>query len=286
MKKILSAILTLAVVLSVSTVAFAANNCDATTMDNTPVEEGETAFWGPEITYDCPAPLSEEVPEGESLLISAEEIKTMSESELANALHEKAPQLTEEEISQIVSYYTSEDFEAGIAPVYGLYDHTEWYIKPYIKSTRRMVQYATQWIGIDAYRSSVGMTKGRSETKSITFSLGYTGSAEIKKVKNELKASFSHTSSVTVSESQTCPAWTTMNWRPYTLFDEQTYYGKMKITTIIPNPGGVYQKVWYDEHEGVNKKLVLDTHEVWSRENKAKDVNARTPQPPTGKPNV
>ncbi|MFB2022669.1 hypothetical protein ACEVJL_14550 [Pseudoflavonifractor sp. P01025] len=193
MKKILSAILTLAVVLSVSTVAFAANNCDATTMDNTPVEEGETAFWGPEITYDCPAPLSEEVPEGESLLISAEEIKTMSESELANALHEKAPQLTEEEISQIVSYYTSEDFEAGIAPVYGLYDHPEWYIKPYIKSTRRMVQYATQWIGIDAYRSSVGMTKGRSETKSITFSLGYTGSAEIKKVKNELKASFSVT---------------------------------------------------------------------------------------------
>lgn len=281
MKRILSAILALTVVLSVSAVAFAAN-----TIDNTPVEEGETAFWGPEITYDCPAPLSAEDPEGESLLISAEDIKTMSESELVTALREKAPQLTEEEISQIVSYYTSENFNAGVAPMYGLYDHAEWYIKPYLKSSRRMVQYATSWIGIDAYRSAVGMTKGKSETKSITFSLGYTGSAEIKKVKNELKAGFNYTSSVTVTESQSCPAWTTMNWRPYTLFDEETYYGKMKITTIIPNPNGVYEKVWYDEHEGINKKLVLDTHEVWSRENKTKDVNAKTPQPPTGKPNV
>lgn len=170
MKRILSAILALTVVLSVSAVAFAAN-----TIDNTPVEEGETAFWGPEITYDCPAPLSAEDPEGESLLISAEDIKTMSESELVTALREKAPQLTEEEISQIVSYYTSENFNAGVAPMYGLYDHAEWYIKPYLKSSRRMVQYATSWIGIDAYRSAVGMTKGKSENKEHHIFLGIYG---------------------------------------------------------------------------------------------------------------
>lgn len=279
MKKLLLAVLTLTMAFSLSMVAFAEEG-------NNTVAECATEVWGPEIIYDIPQPLSEETPEGERLLISAKEIASMSESEFVAALQEKAPQLTDDEISQIVKYYQSEDFENGIAPVYGLYDHPEWYIKPYIKKTTRMVTYATSWIGIDAYRSSVGMTKGRSETKSITFSLGYTGSKEIKSVKNELKASFNHTSSVTVSESQTCPGWTTMNWRPYTLYDEQIYYGKMKVTTIMPIVGGVYENVWYDELEGVNKQLVLDTHEVWSRENTTRNVNALTPQPPTGKPQV
>lgn len=274
MKKLLSTILSLTMLCSLAINAFAS-------------ESTITEIWDPTIYYENPNPMPylSELGESERLIISIDEIEKLSISELEDLLREETP-LTEEESSQIAAYYKSDDFANGISPIYGIYDHPEWYIKPYIKSSTRMVTYATTWIGIDAYRSSVGMSKGREETKQISFSLGYTGSAEIKDFSNELSASYSHTSSTTISESQQCPAWTTMNWRPYVLWDKQVYYGKMKITTIIPSIGGVYENVWYDDHEGENKKIVTETTEVWSRVNYAQDVNATTPIPSTGAPNV
>lgn len=77
-----------------------------------------------------------------------------------------------------------------------------------------------------------------------------------------------------------------MNWRPYLLYWIDTYYGKMKITTIIPTGTGVYENVWYEDHTGTNKRKITDTTEVWSRVNSSHNVSATTPAPPTGAPDV
>ena len=275
MKKVLSLILALVLVSSMSLTAFAAESEESDTI-HAPME--------PTIYYDVPMPIAEEE-SGETLLISADEIAEMSQDDFFAFLSENTP-LNVDEITQIVAYYHSEDYKNGVAPAYGIYDHPEWYIEPYVKTSTKMVVYATSWIGIDAYRSSVGMTKGKTETKTIKFSLGYTGDKEIKNFNNKLTASFESSTTTTVSESQTCPAWTTMNWRPYALYWKDEYYGKMKITTIIPYTGGVYENVWYEEFTGTDKRLITDTTEVWSRVNSAHNVNATTPTPPTGAPNV
>lgn len=164
---------------------------------------------------------------------------------------------------------------------------SEWNIQPYLRKTAKKVTYSTSWIGIDAYRSSVGMSKGRTETKEISEKLGFSGSAEIKKA---FKASFSteyiETASTTVSENQTCPAWTTMNWRPYLLFFEDYYYGKMKTTTTITTPYGVTKNVIYKDHIGINKRKITSSTEVWARENVKRNIKATTPMPPTDAPKV
>lgn len=246
----------------------------------------EEAEIGETVYYNMPKSVVEEEPEIKNkLLISTDDIVKMNEEELINTLKTQTP-LDSEEISQIVQYYKSEDFKNGIEPTYGIYDHPEWQIKPYVKSTVKSVTYATSWIGIDAYRSSVGMSKGKTVTKEISGKLGFSGSTEIKKYKPSLTAEFTAKATTTVSESQTCPAWTTMNWRPYLLFWKDTYYGKMKITTIVPSGTGIYENVWYEEHTGTDKRKITSTTEVWSAQNKTHNVNATTPAPPTGAPNV
>ena len=249
------------------------------------VADTKTEMIGELIEYESPSMLTQEDPVENRLLISIEEINLMTDQELVRSLKDLTP-LTDEEITQIVEYYRSEDFKNGISPAYGIYDHTEWSIKPYVKSSQKSVTYATSWIGIDAYRSAVGMSKGRTESKTISTKLGFTGSAEIKKYKPSLTAEFNFSTTTTVSESQVCPAWTTMNWRPYILYWIDTYYGKMKVTTIIPGAGGVYENVWYDELTGTDKRKITDTTEVWSRVNTKQSVNATTPTPPTGAPDV
>ncbi len=240
---------------------------------------------GDAIYYDIPMSIAEESAEGETLLISSTDIEEMTAAELAEFLKENTP-LSVEEVEQIVSYYQSEDYKNGVSPAYGIYDHPEWDITPRVVSTKKYIAYSTSWIGIDAYRSSVGMTKGKTEQKTITYTLGYSGTAEIKEYKSTLTASYTESTTTTVSESQTCPAWTTMNWRPYATYWLDEYYGKMKITTIIPSAGGVYENVWYEEFTGEDRRLITDTTEVWSAENADRDVNATTPTPPTGAPNA
>lgn len=272
-KKLISFALSGIMVMGMSMTAFAAE-------DGTITEILE----GP-IYYDIPQTVDESPESEETLIISSGDIENMSAEELAAFLSNQTP-LYEDEISQIVAYYQSEDYQNDITPMYGIYDHPEWYIKPYVKSSTKRVTYSRSWIGIDAYRSSVGMTKGKTESKTIKFTLGYTGSKEIKEFDNKLSASFETSTTTTVSESQTCPAWTTMNWRPYATYWEDEYYGKMKITTIVPTATGVVQNIWYEEHTGTNKRLINDTTEVWSRVNSSHNINAVTPTPPTGKPNV
>lgn len=274
LKKLLCLTLSAIIVMGMSTTAFAEETDTITTTI------GETYY------FDSPQILSEEEPEvNNHLLFSVDDIEKMSEAEFSAALSTETP-LDSIEIEQIVSYYHSDDFKQGIAPTYGIYDHPEWQIEPYVKSTVKGVTYSTSWIGIDAYRSSVGMSKGKTETKEISGKLGFNGSAEIKKFKGNLTAEFTAKASTTVTENQTCPAWTTMNWRPYLLYWIDTYYGKMKITTIIPSSGGVYENVWYEDHTGTNRRKITDTTEVWSRVNTAHNVNATTPAPPTDAPDV
>lgn len=274
LKRLASATLVAVMVMGMSITTFAKETDTITTTI------GDTYY------FDSPQPLSAEEPEiHNSLLFSVDEIKKMTKDEFITALSTQAS-LTDTEIEQIVSYYHSKDFELGVAPTYGIYDHTEWQIKPYVKSSVKGVTYSTSWIGIDAYRSSVGMTKGKTETKEISGTLGFSGSSEIKKFKGTLKSEFTAKSSTTVSESQSCPAWTTMNWRPYLLYWIDTYYGKMKITTIIPTGTGVYKNVWYEDHTGTNKRKITSTTEVWSRKNTSHNLTAKTPAPPTGAPDV
>lgn len=219
---------------------------------------------------------------GQTLLLSQDEIKAMSVDEIVAALRNETP-LEYSQVEQLAQQLKSG--RQGLR--YGIYDHAEWYTKPYNKKTTKMLAWGTKWIGIDAYRSSVGMSKGKSETVEISFSLGFTGSVEIKKFKPSFTATVSHKNTKTVSESQTCPAWTTMNWRPYSTYNKEEWYGRMKITTVIPNPNGsVYKNVWYEDHTGTNYSIINDTTEVWSRVNTAKNVNATTPTPPTTAPNA
>lgn len=273
-KRLVSVACTVVMVMGISVTTFAE---EADTITTT---IGETYY------FDSPQTISEEEPEVTNhLIFSVEEIEKMTEIEFSAALKAETP-LDNTEIEQIVSYYHSDDFKQGISPAYGIYDHPVWQIQPYVKSTVKGVTYATSWIGIDAYRSSVGMSKGKTETKEISGKLGFSGSAEIRKFKGNLTAEFTAKASTTVSESQTCPAWTTMNWRPYLLYWIDTYYGKMKITTIIPTGTGVYENVWYEDHTGTDKRKITDTTEVWSRVNSSHNINATTPTPPTGAPDV
>ncbi|SNS67507.1 hypothetical protein SAMN05446037_101673 [Anaerovirgula multivorans] len=227
-----------------------------------------------------------EMPKGieKEILLTREETMAMTAEELSTAIKEKT-ELSDEDVSQLVDYYKNADENERMPR--GLYDTYTWHKHPYLASSKRYVAYSKTWVGIDAYRSSVGMTKGSSETKSISYTLGFEGSGDIKKVKTTFKSSFTATNSYTVSESATCPAWTTMAWRPYTTYDLETWKGVMKRTTIIPLPNGeIYQSVGYEDREGTNKVEVNKTHEVWSRVNTSKNVNATSPSPPTSAPNV
>ena len=164
--------------------------------------------------YDSPQPFSmEETEINEHLLFSVEDIAEMTEVEFAKALEENTP-LDSKEIEQIVSYYNSDDFKQGIAPMYGIYDHPEWQITPYKKERQKWCAYATSWIGIDAYRSGVGITKGYTETKDVSTTLGYKGSKEIEKYIGSFSAETTTTYTTTVNESAFCEPWNTINWRP------------------------------------------------------------------------
>ena len=286
MKKLISFVLIITLCLSMSIPVVAS--------DNEPQENKRYSFL-PEfnesdeqftemldvIVYDSPIALEDEQA-GLTLLLSGDEIIAMSAEELTTALLEITP-MSYMQASELADQMKNGSPSRG----YGIYDFPEWYITPYVTSSVLWVTYSTSWIGIDAYRSSVGMTKGNTETKTINYTLGFSGSAEIKSFKPSLTFSYNTSYTTTISSSQTCPAWTTMNWRPYSTWYLDEYYGKMKITTIIPLPGGgVYQNVWYDDHTGTDRRIVTETTELWSRVNTAQNINAPTPQPPTTAPPV
>lgn len=220
-----------------------------------------------------------------TLLFSVDDIFSMTKNEFAEALRETTP-LNDYEIDEVVNYYHSENYNQGIMPTYGIYDFPEWDEPPVITDSVTWVAYSTNWIGIDAYRSSVGMKKSKTESLTISFNIGFEGSAEIKKIdsKFELRHGVEHT--ITMSEEVECPAWTTVNWRPYAVYREDKYEGVMKVRTIAPTVLGVYEYVWYDPHEATNRVLITQTTETWSRYNENHSLTAATPLPPTTAPSV
>lgn len=215
------------------------------------------------------------------ILLTANQVKSMSKAQLISTLDN----LTELDSNQIIALANtlkngnSINAMTATSPTSG--QVKEWVIEPYIETRYKTATYTTSWIGIDAYRSSVGMTKGKSDEKTVSVTLGFEGAKEIKAVKSTFKASFTKSFKTVISESQSCPAWTTMNWRPYILSYEDHWYGKQKITSYIPMIGGaVSVQVEYKEYTAIDKSLITESTEVWSRVNSKKDVNAATPLPP------
>lgn len=128
------------------------------------------------------------------------------------------------------------------------------------------------------------MTKGQSEEKSISYTLGFQGSAEIKSFKPSLSAAYSRSYTTTVSASQTCPAWTTMNWRPYSVYWKDYYTGYAEMELIEMVFPVVIKSTYYETLEGTNNRMLTETTEVWSRKNSNKNVNLATPLPPSSQP--
>ncbi len=178
------------------------------------------------------------------------------------------------------------DSSIASAPIYDIRRVTEWVTTPYVTKTEKWVTFSSSWIGIDAYRSAVGMSKGREEEKTVTTTLGYSGDSLIKTYLG-LTLEFSSSQTTTISENQTCPGWTTMNWRPYIAFYKDYYYGRQtsytKITDVATGKFTISDRT-YSDYNGQNNRLITKTTEVWSRVNATQDITALTPLPPTGPP--
>lgn len=172
--------------------------------------------------------------------------------------------------------------------IYQMQQITEWYEGPTIIKTENCVSASSEWIGIDAYRSSVGMSKGAEESISVSVSLGFGGDQIIADTL-DLDARVTVTQVATVSATQVCPEWTTMNWRPYIVY-KKDYYTGIRTTYIktINLATGDYtiSDQTYRDVKGTDTQLLVKATEVWSRVNEAKDIYAATPLPPSDPPEV
>lgn len=130
------------------------------------------------------------------------------------------------------------------------------------------------------------MKRGETVTKTISFSLGYTGSKEIKKVKKEFKSSFTYSYSTTISKELTCNPWTVVMWRPYSVWYSEKYSGTLCYTTIYVAGLEIHEATEYKTVTGTNKRLAYSADEAWSRVNSKHNVNAKTPIPYTTAPSI
>jgi hypothetical protein len=223
------------------------------------------------------------------VVLTSKEAKTMTSEQIIETLRERTS-LSTAGINNILNNIQEKKNTTGKMSTYSspyyAYDEDTWTSNPYISKTEKKVTYTTSWLGIDAYRSSVGMTKMKTESISVTVGVGFSGSAKIKTANPSLSASYNHVNTTTVSESQTCPAWTTMNWRPYTVYYVDYYTGTYVTTTYL-----VYTDMSVEivnrtttTVTGTNTRLVTSTTELWSRYNSTFNLNLPTPLPPTGAP--
>lgn len=251
--------------------------------------------------YDEPISIKKNTQkESNSVIISGKEAKLLSDKELTNKLKEKT-NLNQEEIEDMVIQIKSvnntdilkEANSLNVTssdPIYlATYHEYSWVVQPYISKTETWVNYATSWIGIDAYRSSVGLVKGTTEQKSVTKTFTFTGSLEIKKFKPSLSYTTTETQTTIITESATAPAWHTVNWRPYIAFYRDFYAGTQNDTLygVLAYTGDVV--VIYSNnnaHSGTYDRYLVKTTELWSRENTSRNENASTPLPPSGPPSV
>lgn len=167
-----------------------------------------------------------------------------------------------------------------------LYPHTHyWDPAPYVVKTEEYVAYTTSWIGIDCYRSPVGGTKTTSESKSVSYTLGFSGDIEILKEMG-FSASRTYTHTITISEGTSCPAWTVVYWRPYVRYYKE-YWRGWYVTEYWGVVNGSLQYITqYSVKTGTNNVLRYTSTEFKSYVNSAKDPLAPTPKPPTSAPIV
>lgn len=164
----------------------------------------------------------------------------------------------------------------------------DWYTKPYIAKTLRLVTYTTSWIGLDSYRSAVGITQTTSKEKSVNYTIGFSGSTKIKDYNASLSASIGQTHKTVVSQGTNCPGWYTMNWRPYVVYYNDYYAGVREVRKLYYSTSDLsyYVELDYVTVEGQNARDTITSTEVWSRENSSHNVNAVTPLPPSTAPSV
>ena len=248
----------------------------------------ETITYDDNVSYNVPSSTTK-------ILISKDEIQKMSDSQLKMVLSQKTNMSTKD-INILVkqmesqkkllnnSIYSDTNYSTLFSglPI----TITSWDREPYVYLTERWVTYSTSWIGIDAYRSSVPMTKGESEYISIIYALGFSGSGEIKKFKGTLTASCDYTRTTTVSSTDTCPAWTVAMWRPYSTWYKDYYSGVLKHTVYTQVGLELHEYVYFEPVGGEDRRLIYAADEMWSRVNTSEDKYASTPVPPTSAPPI
>lgn len=289
-KKMLFIILTISIVAGIpnSTVHASEgpfNNVEeVTTYDNEEIKIEETLLES--ITYYEPTVITDPISTKE--IISAKEARRMTPQQYKDKLI-KETDLNNSQINALIDNEAKQMTNINsVTPLMGnVYVTYSWEVEPRIIKSEKWVSYTDRWIGIDAYRSSVGMTKGTEESRTISFSLGYTGSTEILDFTHELKAEFSISNTCTVSASQQCPAWTTMNWRPYTVFYKETWEGvRLKKVYLMTPDGKTSVTTTSTVETGVNRRELVSTHELWSRVNSSRSLTIATPLPPSSAPIV
>lgn len=282
MKKTIAIILTLSLALFLP-----ANNSDAATKKQTD-KLLET------IIYE--APTSETMDE---IVLSSTEANTLSTSEIT-ALIKSRTHFDDTQVQRMLTSVQQAKKAAKTSNTVSLMaDHTHsgipftsyyenlWTTAPRLTRTEKWLSW-NSWIGVDAYRSAVGKSKGTEESISASTTIGFEGFEKILQF-----CSFSwgqtKTSTSTISSAFTCPAWTTYNERPYIAYYKDYWEG-------IWSRGLYY--VWFDGcvtlqstdqpsiKQGTNSRLFLSSEELWSRVNDTHNVNLATPMPPTGQPSV
>ncbi len=188
-------------------------------------------------------------------------------------------------VDSYMNYFSNMKSNDYVAQDFRLYPHTHyWHIYPTLTNHVHWIAYDTSLIGIDCYRANVAGQKNSSESRTVNYTLGLSGSVEIKGTLS-IGGSWSYGESVTttITTGTTCPAWTICWWRPYARYSENYYTG-------------TYDTEFYDLHgnlhivsEGkyLSEKISLDeTTEFQSRENTAHNPSASSPAPYTGCPNA
>lgn len=226
------------------------------------------------------------------IILGEEELMSMSFDEIVEFIHNNTSFSTEEVIymansiiSQREAAIRGVDIQSGFEPFSGPLTSMGWRVNPRITNTRRWAVFATSWIGIDAFRSSVGMSFTQSVNRSISYTVGFTGSAQIRNFNSSLTASRQSTHSITITHGTEVPAWTTSNWRPYITEYRDTWEGT-EMMGIVISIFPIWQVVFsHDEvRTGTNHRLINETTEIWSRVNTNQLTHLPTPLPPTGPP--